>query len=173
MTEQGLDIRPVKLHLRHELPSSPLAFWGLFLDSDATERMYREALGATAFEVRSLDGDLTSGLAREIHSEQPIDAPGPIKKIMGSSTGSAEAGTWDPTSELWTFTMRPDTMGDKVRLGGTMRAEATADGCVRIFEMEASVKILGLGKVFESFIERQARDAQDATAAWLREALSV
>jgi hypothetical protein len=162
----------VKLHFRHELPCSPDEFWATFFDPIATERSYREALAATEFEIRSQTGDLASGLTRELHYAQPIDAPGPVKKLMGSEAASTETGTWDPAAGTWTFRLRPDTMGDKITIAGTLRVEPAAAGCIRVFEIDAAVKIFGIGKVFEGFVERQARDAQDATAAWLRTELA-
>jgi hypothetical protein len=62
-------------------------------------------------------------------------------------------------------------LGDKINVEGTITAEPATEGCVRVFAMEAKASIFGVGKVFEGFIERQAREAQDATAAWFRNAL--
>lgn len=157
--------------MRHDLPGTPQDFWEAFFDPDAITAMYRDALGATEATVVDQEGDVASGLTRTLHSEQPIDAPGPIRKLMGDTAGTTETGTFDPGTGTWTFTMTPSTLADKISLAGTIRVEPTDDGCVRIFDLDGKVKILGLGKVFEGFIESQTKDAQDKTAAFWRSRL--
>lgn len=158
----------MKLSMRHELPFTTERFWEVFLDPAMTERMFREALDASVFEIRSEEGDRAGVYERVSYNEQPIDAPGPVKKLMGTSAGTTERGTFDAAKGVWTFTMTPETMPDKIKVAGTIRVEPNGtDGCVRVFELEGSVKILGVGKIFEGFMEKQARAAQDATAAWM------
>ena len=54
-----------------------------------------------------------------------------------------------------------------------MHADAGADGTTDLsFSLEAKVKIIGIGAVVEKFIERQARDSQDKTAAYINAHLS-
>lgn len=154
--------------MRHDLPGTPERFWAGFLDRDTIVAMYLDALGATSAEVVSQEGDLASGVHRTLHAEQPIDAPGPIRKLMGDTAGTTEVGRFDPDPGVWTFTTTPSTLADKITLAGTIRVEPTSGGCVRIFDLDAKVGVFGIGKVFEAFIEAQTRDAQDRTAAFWR-----
>lgn len=158
----------MKLSMRHDLPCTPDEFWAAFLDEEQIVAMYTEALGATSAEVVEQSGDVSSGVTRTLHSEQPIDAPGPIRKLMGDTAGTTETGTYDPGTATWTFSMEPSTLADKIHLAGTIRVDETDGGCVRVFDLEGKVKILGLGKVFEAFIESQTKDAQDRTAEFWR-----
>lgn len=162
----------MKLRLRHDLPGTPAEFWAGFFDPETAVAMYLDGLGATSASVTDQSGDIASGLTRTLVSEQPIDAPGPIKKLMGDTAGTSEVGSFDPTTKTWTFTMTPSTLADKISLAGTIRVEPTETGCVRIFELDGQVKIFGIGKVFEAFIESQAKDAQEKTATFWRNRLA-
>lgn len=158
--------------MRHDLPCSPDRFWQAFFDPAVVDRMYREALGSTLVEIREQNGDLERGLTRVLYDEQPVDAPGPVKKLIGSSTGNLERGTWGPTAGVWTFQLEPSKLADKITIHGTIQSEPTDGGGVRVFDLEATVKIFGVGKLLESFIQSQTRQAQDATAAWLSHELA-
>lgn len=155
----------MRIELRHDLPCTPEQFWEAFFDPDVTERMYTEAIGATSVEILDQSGDLDSTLARRLEWTLPVDAPGPIKKLVGEETTSVEAGTYHDGT--WTYTVEPDAPV-KIQMKGTMTAEPTAEGCVRVFDLDVKVKMIGLGKVFEKFAESQARDAQEKTATFLR-----
>lgn len=157
----------MKLTLRHDLPCTPDEFWDAFFDPEVNDAMYRDALGCTDVTIEEQTGDRETGLHRVLRSTQPLDAPGPVKKLMGDTATTTETG--DFADGTWRFTMRPDTMGDKIQISGTITAEPTDAGCTRVFEMEAKVKILAIGKVFEATIDKQTREAQDATAEFLRE----
>lgn len=158
----------MKISMRHDLPGTPEEFWAGFFDEDTAVAMYTEALGATSAEVVEQEGDVESGLTRTLHSEQPVDAPGPVKKLMGDTAGTTEVGTFEADTGTWAFTMTPSTLADKITLAGTIRVEPKGDGCVRIFDLDAKVKIFGIGKVFEAFIESQTKEAQDKTAEFWR-----
>lgn len=157
----------MKVSLRHGLPCSPDQFWEAFFDPDLTERMYLEAVGATAVSILEQSGDLESELHRRVEWTQEIDAPGPIRKMLGDTTTTVEDGIF--RDGVWVFTIDPNAPGGvKISMAGTTRVEPTNDGCVRIFDLEVKVKILGLGKVFEKFAESQAKTGQDDTAEFLR-----
>ena len=157
----------MKLSLRHDLPCTPDQFWSAFFDPELNERMYLEAVGADEVSVLEQSGDVDAGLHRRIRWVQPIDAPGPIRKMLGDTTTTVEDGMY--RDGVWTFTIDPDTPGGvKIAMAGTTRVEPSGEGCVRLFDLEVKVKILGLGKVFEKFAEAQAKEGQDATARFLR-----
>ena len=156
----------VKISLRHDLPCTPEQYWEAFFDPAVNERMYTEAVGATSVSIDEQSGDLDSTLTRSLSWTQPIDAPGPVKKLFGDETTSVETGTY--ADGTWTFTIDPNAPGVKINMAGTTTVEAAGDGCVRIFDLELKVKILGVGKLVEKFAEGQAKETQDATAEFLR-----
>ncbi len=157
----------MKVSLRHDLPCSPEQFWEAFFDPALTERMYLEAVGATEVSILEQSGDVDSEIHRKVRWSQEIDAPGPIKKMLGDTTTTVEEGRF--CNGVWAFTIDPGAPGGvKITMAGTTQVEPADNGCVRIFDLEIKVKMLGLGKVFEKFGETQARNGQDDTAGFLR-----
>jgi hypothetical protein len=89
----------VQTTLRHRFAIGNDAFWrDVFFHRPFVERLYREALGATSFEILSETGDLTSGLSRRLRFTQTVDAPAAVRKLFGESTTMQEEGRF-PVAE--------------------------------------------------------------------------
>jgi hypothetical protein len=164
---------PVKLRLEYDYDCTAAEFWALYFDPAYTSRLYLDALDSTSAEVLKLDGDLESGLHRTLRYGQRPDAPGPVKKLFGEEIVTVEESAFDPTTGTSTFTVTPGTMADKTKIGGSVQVEDTPGGCHQRFDLEAKVKIFGVGPIVERFIEHQARDAQEKAAAHMRQTLAA
>lgn len=158
----------MKFTVHHVVKGTPGEFWSRFLDPQYAQRLHLEGLGSTSCEVLTQDGSYPGPVTRRLRYSQATDVPAPLKKLVGEQVTGEEDGTFDPASGIWTFTMTPGTMTDKTHIAGSMRAEDRGEGTTDLeFTLEAKVRILGLGSVAEKFIERQARESQDRTAAFL------
>jgi Protein of unknown function (DUF2505) len=165
----------MKLQLRYPLHATPERFWEAFFDPDTTSRMHLEALGSTSVEIEELTGTPATGVERTLRYAQVPDMPGPVKRLFGSEVVTTEAGTFDPVSGVWSFTLTPTTLAEKTDITGSIEILDTGSdgaddghpGYEQIFLLEAKVKIFGAGPVVERFIEKQARDTQNRAAAFL------
>jgi hypothetical protein len=161
----------MKLSLSYTLACTPEAFWALYFDPDFAVRLHLEALGSTAAEVLSQEGDLDTGLVRTLRYSQKPNAPGPVRKIFGEEIVSTEVSTFTPATSTTSFTMTPGTMADKTHIDGSIALRRDGDQTLEQFALEARVKIFGVGPVVERFIEHTARDVQEKSVAFMRELL--
>lgn len=160
----------MKLTLHYEFDCPAERFWAAYFDDDVTTRLHQEALGSTSIEIVSEEGDLANGLTRTLRYGQRPDAPGPVKKLFGDEIVTTEVATFDPRTGTSTFVLTPGTMADKTDIRGSVHIGATGGGdtCTQQFDLEARVKIFGVGPVVERFIERQARDTQNKAVEFLQ-----
>jgi hypothetical protein len=161
----------MKLSLNYSWTCPPEAFWELYFDPEFAVRMHLEALGSTAAEVVSVEGDLLSGLVRTLTYSQKPNMPGPVRKIFGEEISTTEVSTFDPSTSTTTFKMTPATMADKTQLSGSIALTDKGGTTAETFLLEARVKIFGVGPVVERFIEHQARETQEKSVAFMRAVL--
>jgi Protein of unknown function (DUF2505) len=161
----------MKLSLSYEWSCPPDRFWALYFDEDFIVRLHLEGLGSTSAEVVSQEGDLDSGIARTLRYSQKPNAPGPVKKMFGDEITTTEVSRFDPKTSTTTFTVTPGTMADKTHIEGKIRLAVEDGRTVETFDLDARVKIFGAGPVVERFIERQARETQEKSVAFMRTAL--
>lgn len=158
----------MKLHLAYDWGCQPEAFWALYFDTDFTIRLHLDHLGSTSAEVVSQEGDLTKGLVRTLRYGQRPNMPGPVRKIFGEEVVTTEVSTYDPATTTTTFTMTPGTMADKTQITGRIALARAGGGATETFELDARVKIFGVGPIVERFIEAQARDMQAKAVEFMR-----
>jgi hypothetical protein len=161
----------MKLSLSYDWDCSPDAFWALYFDPDFVIRLHLEGLGSLSAEVISQEGDLTSGLVRTLRYSQRPNMPGPVRKIFGEEIVSTEVSTFTPANSTTTFTLAPGTMADKTKLSGSIALSASGDGSTEKFDLDARVKIFGVGPIVERFIEHQGREIQEKSVAFMRQEL--
>lgn len=171
----GCQTAGVKLTVHHAIGCSPDEFWVLYFDEGFTERLHLEGLGSTSVEVIAQSETVggPGAFTRQIRYGQQPDMPGPVRKLFGDEVVTTEDGSFDPATGVWSFTLVPGTMADKTKLSGTMTLTDNGDGTSdQEFTLDAKVKIFGIGPVVEKFIEKQAKDSQAASAAFVNEELS-
>jgi hypothetical protein len=164
----------VKLSVTHTIDGPPAAFWSRYLDPAWVQQLHLSALGSTSADVVEQEGTYGAGpVTRTFRYGQSPDLPGPLRKLFGDEVVSTEHGTFDPQAERWTFTLTPGSLADKTRVSGSMSTKDNGDGTTELaFTMEAKVKLIGVGGIAEKFIERQAREGQDKTVAYVNADLS-
>jgi len=163
----------MKLSLSYDWDCSPDSFWALYFDPEFVIRLHLEGLGSLSAEVISQEGDLTSGLVRTLRYSQRPNMPGPVRKIFGEEIVSTEVSTFTPAKSTTTFTLTPGTMADKTQLSGSIALTANGDGSTEQFDLDARVKIFGVGPIVERFIEHQGREIQEKSVAFMRQELGA
>jgi len=151
------------------------AFWrDVFFHRPFVERLYREALGASSFEVLAETGDVASGLSRRLRFTQKVDAPGPVRKLFGETTTMEEEGRFDPATSTWSFHLVPGSMPDKVTIRGKTWLEPEgADQVTRVTELTFTVSIFAVGGLVEKFIAKQNEESMEKQARFIREYLAA
>jgi hypothetical protein len=163
----------MKLTLTYEWDCAPQDFWALYFDPEFAVRLHLEALGSTSAEVVSQTGDLVTGITRVLSYGQRPNAPGPVRKIFGEEIITTETSTFDPATSTASFTMTPGTMADKTHIEGAIALVTAAGKTTETFSLDARVKIFGAGPIVERFIEHQAREIQEKSVAFMRNALET
>ncbi len=163
----------MKLRLRHRIDCCAPDFWPLYFDPEFTRRLHNEGLGSTSIEIVESSGDLATGLRRTLRYSQRPAMPGPVAKLFGAEVVTIEKGVFDPHTGTWSFELTPSALADKTRIRGsfTVEGDSKASPCEQSFELEATVKVFGLGPVVERFIEAQTRQSQDKAAAFMNAVL--
>jgi hypothetical protein len=163
----------MKLHLEYAWECPPEDFWALYFDPEFVVRLHLEGLGSLSAEVLSQEGDLATGLTRNLRYSQKPNAPGPVRKIFGEEITTTEVSTYTPATSTTTFTLTPGTMADKTHLTGSIALSPDGEHSTETFEIEARVKIFGVGPIVERFIEHQAREIQQKSVAFMRQELGL
>ena len=165
----------MKFTLRHPYHVGPETFWrDVFFDHAFNEALYREALQFEAFKVLEETTPPDGRRTRRMAVTPKLDAPGPIKKVLGDSVSYIEEGRLDLARPSWIVKVLPSTLADKTRVTSEMWLERTGTGqSDRVAEFDIEVKMFAIGGLFEKFLEKTMRDsyqkATDFTNKWLRE----
>ncbi|RLB55755.1 MAG: hypothetical protein DRJ42_05230 [Deltaproteobacteria bacterium] len=163
-----------KFTVRHVFDVDVDKFWDeVFFDPDYNDRLFDEGLGFI-YELVSLERQDDGTIDRKVRTEPKTDAPAAVKKLVGDKFSYLETGHFDPKTRKWTYVVTPSALPNKISIAGTFWVEPKGDSqLTRIVETELGVKIFGVGKVIEAFVEKETKDnyakAQAFTNKWLKE----
>jgi len=171
--------------VRHTIETDVDSCWRLFLDSEFNHAMARHF--GTVFEVLEERTDASGVLYRRTEhrlAEQvelpPLATkmfgdrlPALAKKLFGDGAGT-EIASFDPVARKCSAQYAPKIGADKFRVNTEVWVEPLGvRRCERVLVTKNVVKIWGLGRAIEGFIEKQQRDAQakivDFFNGWIRD----
>lgn len=158
----------MKFTIRDTFDTDVDTYWRrIFFDPEFNERLYLDALGFEGFELVELTGEPGGRRTRTMRTEPAAEAPAVVRKLVGESLSYTERGTFDPDAQVWSYEIQPGKLSDKVHIGGRLWAEPKGEGrCERVAEIEIEVKIFGVGKAVEKFIEKTTRDSYEKATAF-------
>jgi hypothetical protein len=164
----------VKITLRHIFDIDLEGFWKMFFEPEYARRLHEEGLGFKKCTEVELVREPSGAIQRKIRVDPKFDMPAPVAKILGERFYYLESGRFDPSQKRYRYTLTPSVLSDKVTISGVIWAEPRGPSSVeRIVEIEAHVKVFGLGSVLEGFIEKENRAGFQRAAtfsnAYLRE----
>lgn len=150
--------------LRHRINTSEELFWTkIFGNQDFDKKMYVDEF---QFGYEMLEQDESTGF-RKSKVQPNMDAPAAVKKVLGDGLSFVESGTYREGSKRYRFDVEPSKLAEKIRIQGDMRTESDGDdACFRVVEFSIDVKIFGVGKIIEGFVENNTRDSYDRSAAF-------
>ncbi|MGK0359652.1 MAG: hypothetical protein ACI9U2_001958 [Bradymonadia bacterium] len=140
-------------------------FTEMFFDPDYSRTLYLETLGCGAFDIEREDRD-ASGMVehRTVRVQPKLNMPKPVAKLLGTTFTYREVGTMEGMA--WESQIVPSRLADKVTVRTVMAVTPLGeDTCLRTAEFDIQVRIFGLGKVFEGFIERTLRESYAKASA--------
>lgn len=153
----------MKFTVRETIDCDPASFWALFATDDYVHAT--AAASESTAGVSAQDGAPPDAFSRTVRLTSPVDAPGPVRKLVGDTQTVTDSGQYDPAAGTWTYTITPDTLSDKIRISGVIRLEDVGDGTVvKVNDLDVTVKIFGLGGLFEKSIEGQTRKSEKTIA---------
>lgn len=167
----------MKFTIRHPYAVEPEEFWrDVFFDREYNEKMYREGLQFEAFDIVEETTPADGRRTRKIRVTPKLDAPGPIRKLIGDSFSYVEEGRLEitgPNTPRWISRVLPSKLADKSTVKAEMWLERTGPGqSDRVAEFDVEVKIFGVGGMVEKFLEKSMREnyqkAAEFTNQWLR-----
>jgi hypothetical protein len=162
--------------IRHELPAPDAdTFWReVFFSPDVQVQIYKE-LGYVEARVEAQEGSVETGLKRRFVFVQPVDAPGPLKKVFGMQQTLTEQGEFDPEKGEYRFTMTLDgALGKSFKVRGVTRVVERGDGNIeRVCEIDFECSIFGVGGLAERFMQKSNEAIYERRAELERKVLST
>ncbi len=147
------------------------AFWQkVFFDPEYNRRLYLEALGFSDFDILEQTEEPNGAVTRTLRQTPKTEAPAVVKKLVGDSISYTEKGRFDPATKRWTYSITTSKLADKIRIGGEFWVEPKGgDAVERVCTVDLEVKIFGVGKAVEGFIEKQTKDSYDKAARFTQQ----
>lgn len=157
-----------RFQIRHDLQCSPEHFWTLFFDPAFTRKMIVEGLGFHECDLGQIR-DEGNEQHRSMTVTPKLDLPAAVTKVIGSSLSYREDGVFNKDTKTWSWVTKLAVMGERIRLGGSMRIEpgASPEQCVRVTDLWVDVKIFGVAGLIEKAAERSLRAGWGESATWL------
>jgi hypothetical protein len=142
--------------------------WRVFFDDEFEKALY-ERMRFPRYELlesREADGRLH----RKIRVIPRLDAPAAVLKLLGSSFGYVEDGTFDRKTQIWRSRVIPNVMADRIGGDFVVRVEPSGEGkCRRTIDVTVEAKIFGIGGVVETVFEKSMRDGWRDSASFMNE----
>lgn len=157
--------------IRHTFPITEEQFWNeQFFNEEFNREVYLNRLGFQQYELLEQREEPGGVKVRKVRTTLAIEAPGPVRKMVGDTIGYVESGKYDPATHRYRFRIEPSKLADQVQIGGEMWCEARGDKRVeRIVKVDVIAKVFGVGKLIESTIEKNTRDTYDKASEFSNE----
>ncbi len=156
-----------KFTVTHEIDCTPEAFWKVFLDPDFNKALFLKGLEFPGYEMLDLQ-ESEGEVLRKVRIQPNVNAPGPVKKLLGDRFEYVEDGRLDRKSQKWTWTTTPSAAKGKLRSEGTLTLEAIGeDRCRRMAEIMVEAKVFGIGSLIEGNFEKELKNGWEKSAAFM------
>jgi hypothetical protein len=153
----------MKFKVVHELDVPADKYWANLFNPD----LERAASAKVTSEYRVLEEKEVNGVTeRTVRTVPDVVLPGPIKKLFGNQIGYKQYDRIPKGGGTqYTFKVVPDMFSDKIEVDGNFVIEPLGENrCRRTISGEVTVKIFGVGGLFEKFVAAEL-DKNYATVA--------
>ena len=154
--------------IRHTFNVDEATFWDkIFFDPEYNDALFVQNLKFDPYRVLELSKNPDGSIRRRIECAPPVEIPAVAKKVFGETATYIEDGRFDPKTKRFSVEILPKIGGDRLKSRAAMWLEPRGDKKVeRVVELENEVKIFGVGKILEAFIEKQTRQSYDQSATF-------
>jgi len=158
----------VRYKIQHLFNTDEATFWDkIFFDPEYNEALFAKHLGFNPYRVLEHVTQPDGTILRRVECAPPIEIPAIARKALGDSAAYVEEGRFDPRTRRFSVKVIPRMAADKLKSTALMWLEPRGDKKVeRFVEIENEVKVFGVGKVLEAFIEKQTREVYDEASAF-------
>lgn len=141
---------------------------------DAEGRVKREIEGCGAVSFKIISSTRKDGVARLVaEMTEKMDAPAPIRKLLGETTMVEEDSTWKEGTNVIKVVYRPEKMRNKISMSGEFRCEPHGqDACKVFLDLEINVKIFGLGGTIEKMVAKDIPGRLERDAVYFNEQIA-
>jgi len=151
--------------MTHEIDGSVDTFWKMFWDRALSERLFKD-LGFPKWVVLD-EKDTETEIHRTVEGVPKMEVPAVVAKSFGPGFGYLETGVFDKKTRVYRFKMKMNSLTDKLRMEGSVRAEPNGENkCKRIVEITAEAKIFGIGGIIEGVLEKGFREGWGESARY-------
>jgi hypothetical protein len=160
--------------VRHVLPLSAEDYWQtLYTSRPFIEALYTDGLGGSDLRIAEWTESPHGAFQRALSFTPKMQAPAPVKKVLGGAFRVEERGQFDPKSATWRFQYLSPALGKKIIIHGTQSTRPHGDGCEVTCRLEVSVSIFGVGRLVEKTIASQFETDMRAQANFIRRWLAA
>ncbi len=159
--------------IEHTFECDEDTFWkDIFFGEEFNRRMYLDRLKFKQWEVSEFR-ETETAIDRTVNVTPKVDdIPGAIKSLIGDNLGYREVGTFDKKRKRYTVNVVPSVMADKITVRGETWVEPLGPTrCRRIFEVQVSAKMFGVGSIIEKRILADLQLSYNAGATFTVEYL--
>jgi hypothetical protein len=159
----------MKVVMSHPFDCTPDTFWRrIFFDDEYNRALFVGELGFPAWEVRKLERT-DARVDRTVFITPQQKGPEVLRKVISGTLSYEEIGTWTASDGVYRFRTVPNSMAEKTRIEGTIRAKPVgADRMERQLELDVEVKVMLVGGTIEKFLAGEIRSNYDHGAAFTR-----
>lgn len=159
-----------KFVIRQVLDCSADVFWEHIFRSEEFNRFLYEGLG---FDYRLELATPETGY-RRAKVWPTTEMPRSLSAIFGDGFHYVEEGKFDPEAERYEFRVIPSAAQDRIRAKGVVRIEAMSENqCERVVDFDIDARVLGVGRLIESYLVAGTREQYAKNAALVNEYLSL
>lgn len=159
----------MEITTQHILPVSPDTYWEtLYCDRAFIEALYTEGLGGDALTITSWQHPDDGAYSRTLSFNPKMNAPAPVKKVLGGTFRCEERGRFDPEQRRWTFQYISGAVASKITIHGHQTTRPHPEGCEVSSTLNVTVAIFGVGRLVEKTIASQFEADMRAQAAFIR-----
>jgi len=149
---------PLKITSQQTFHVDLVRYFELLVDGETRAR--REVEGSGSVSYRVLSRTVEGGVCRyraELVSR--VDAPAAVRKIIGQTSRMEEEITFREGGNVAQVRYRTDSLGDRARLEGELRARAAGPGRTEVtLDLTVEIKMFGLGGIIEKMIDKELRE---------------
>jgi hypothetical protein len=154
--------------MRDRYECSVEKFWAsVFFDESYNTELYLEGLGFDSAEVLAQSTDDAGNVSRSLAVQPKLDVPKALAGLFGDGISYTELGRYDASTGRYEAKVVTSRLAKKINITLVLWMDPQGDEvCDRVVEFDIKVRILGVGRLVESFLASAMRTNYSTSAEW-------